>query len=243
MNTSPLPREPETVVLAFFAGNDLGDSRRFVEYENEGRTFSARVHEGKQPLGLLGSVSTSSVHRELASVKTVCVLSLSADRGYRATDAGCVLRRVLNPHWASDAETIRASVDYSLTRTSIEEMAESQHSRGAEFVLMYIPQKAELYWRFLSDDGRAEIVRSVGRNPKYRGLEAIDRNIGAQREVMRTMASEIGIPFLDLTPALLAAIRDGQVPWFFADTHWNQVGHNIARIALLDFLNQTNLES
>ena len=59
---------------------------------------------------------------------------------------------------------------------------------------------------------------------------------------MAELADELDIPFLDLTFTLSEAINGGQQSYFFADTHWNQTGHNLARIALLDFMNQSNLD-
>ena len=45
-----LPRKPEIVVLAFFAGNDLGDNESFAEMISEGLTRHDLLHRGKNPL-------------------------------------------------------------------------------------------------------------------------------------------------------------------------------------------------
>ena len=70
----------------------------------------------------------------------------------------------------------------------------------------------------------------------------VGENLSVQRDLMAELADELDIPFLDLTFTLTEAINDGKQPYFFADTHWNQTGHNLARIALLDFLNRSNLD-
>ena len=43
------------------------------------------------------------------------------------------------------------------------------------------------------------------------------------------------IPLLDLTPALIASTRAGEVPWFQYDTHWNEIGHRVAARELVEW--------
>ena len=231
-----LPRHPETVVLAFFAGNDLNDSKVFSDNLSEGLTFADRVHGDKNPLDysvlfhLLLYVRRSSEPEKQA----LCHYPQIAETEPRTPVA---FYKAFLPNLAKDGEAIRNSEAFRLAWAGISEMAEAQHSRGAAFVLMYIPQKAELYWPYLNAQSKAEIIAGVQTDRRFTGLEGIEGNLSAQRDVLQQMASAIGIPFLDLTPVLQEAIDDGLSPWFVSDTHWNQVGHNIARIALLDFLN------
>ena len=64
----------------------------------------------------------------------------------------------------------------------------------------------------------------------------IDANLSRQRDWMKALCAEFEIDFLDMTPLLREAIEAGAAPYFLADTHWNQIGHNLARQALRDFL-------
>ena len=109
-------------------------------------------------------------------------------------------------------------------------------------MLLYIPQRAELYWNHLDEASKATIVAVESRDRRITGLDKIDENLSVQRDIIKQLAADLGVSFLDLTPPLADAIRAGQSPYFFADTHWNQLGHNVARNALLDFLNRSNLE-
>ena len=147
------------------------------------------------------------------------------------------------PMLGADRDSLMKSEGLQLTKQSISEMASDLESYGADLLLLYIPQRAELYWNYLDAESKARIVEVESRDSRITGPKTIDNNLTAQREVMRELAKELEIAFLDLTVPLSESVRAGQSPYFFADTHWNQQGHNIARNALLDFLNRSNLET
>ena len=129
-----------------------------------------------------------------------------------------------------------------LTKMSISEMASTLTASDGKLIIMYIPTKMEIYWNYLDDESKGKYIAIESREYNVGGLKYLDPNMHVQRQVMRELAAEIGVSFFDLTPALEDAIRAGQSPYFFADTHWNQVGHDIVRSALLDFLNRSNLD-
>ena len=154
-----------------------------------------------------------------------------------------VFFRKFLPQLRQKEEALLDSEPLRLTRTSISEMASALSATGGELIIMYIPTKLEMYWQYLDDESKARFIDIETREHDVPGLKYLDANLHAQRHVMRDLAAELGVAILDLTPPLDEAIREGISPYFFADTHWNQQGHNIARNALLDFLNQSNLET
>ena len=240
-NTFALPRQPELALVAFFAGNDLGDSLGFARMRREGLTRRDLTHQGKNPLDY-----TVVFHllRFLAQATTPveesdCHYPLLAQTEPPTPVA--FYKRFL-PLLGMDKASLLASEMLQITRRSIEEMARAIQTKGGQLILMYIPQKAELYWDYLDDASKEKIIATESMDRSLTGLENIDQNLSVQRAVMRELADEIGVSFLDLTAPLAEAIQAGKAPYFFADTHWNQEGHNIARNALLDFLNGTNLE-
>lgn len=239
-NAFALPRKPKLVILAFFAGNDLQDTARFSEMQRAGMNWHDVTHRGKRLLDysvvfrLLQFVSETTT----SSPKTSCHYPMMAQTDPPTPVA---FYRKFLPVLGADEQTLHNSEEFRLTKTSVSEMAAALKLTGAELLLMYIPQKAELYWDYLDDESKQTIIDVESRDRQLLGLQNIDTNLSAQREAMRQLAVEIGIAFLDLTPALAESIRSGQSPYFFADTHWNQLGHDIARNALLDFLNRSNL--
>ena len=236
-----LPRRPETIVLAFCGGNDLNDTRFFADMQRAGLTRQAIAHRGKTALDY------SVVFRLLQFLSEVAAPDAAAECHYPVaaqTDPPTPVAffRQFLPLLSRDKASLLESEELRLTKTSLSEMASALDATGGAFILMYIPQKAELYWRRLDAESKEAIIAADSRDGQFDGLDKIDENLSVQRDVMREIADELDIAFLDLTPALSEAIDRGSKPYFFADTHWNQEGHNIARNALLDFMNRSNLE-
>jgi len=237
-----VPRQPELVILAFFAGNDLNDTQFFADMQRKGITLHDKVHRDKNPLDY------SVVFRLLQYISeaTTPVNEYGCHYPMIAhTDPPTPIAFFRNflPVLGEDRETLLQSEKLQLTRTSISEMANALKQNDAQLLIMYIPQRAELYWNYLDETSKATIIEVESRDPQITGLEKIDENLSIQRDVMRQLAADLDVSFLDLTSPLSEAIRSGVSPYFFADTHWNQQGHNIARNALLDFLNRSNLET
>ncbi len=235
-----LPREPETVVIAFFAGNDLDDTQFFADMQRDGITRRDIAHRGKTPLDY------SVVFRLLQFIADATVFAPKRPCHYpriahTEPPSQIVFAKIFLPTLGADRDSLLASDKLRLTRESLSEMAAALRAKDAELILMYIPSKPELYWTYLDDASKSIIVAVHSRDTRLKDLDTIDLNLHVQREVMRETADELGIGFLDLTAPLDEAIRAGQSPYFFADTHWNQLGHDIARNALKDFLERQAL--
>ena len=228
-----LPRHPEIAVLAYFGGNDLIDNERFAELQQAGLTFA---DQDRNPLDYLVSFHLALLLRDsiTAASDKACHYPQAA-----LTDppASVAFFNDLIPALAIEESALRASDMYQLTEAAIIEMAAMVQSSGAAFVLMYIPQKAELYWEYLNQESKQFILDELPIS-----ADQVDANLTVQREAVASLAAEHGFIFLDLTPALAEAIAQGESPYFFADTHWNQVGHDIARRVLLKCVRQLTLD-
>ncbi len=239
--TFALPRMPETVVWAYFAGNDLADSLEFAEMLAKGRSFAEANHHGKLLLdySVLFNLALQLFNRINRSLAAPCHYPQMA-----ATDppTPVAFYDEFLPILTWDEERLRGSEAFGLTRVSLTEIAEAQLARESRAILMYIPQKAEIYWHRLTDQAKATIVAALDPQYRFEDYRSIDANFMAQRNLLGELASELSIEFLDLTERLAAAASEGQAPYFYSDTHWNQLGHNIARNALLEQLNQSTLE-
>ncbi len=234
-----LPRQPEMVILAYFAGNDLRDNQDYEEMRSAGQTFADRAHQRANPL------EYSVLFHLLMFLRSQ---ALSEDCHYPQIaetnpPSPIAFYDDFLPLLALDKATLQASEMFRLTYDSISEMAKALDTRGAKLVLLYIPQKAELYWRYLSVESKNTIVSALPKEELSITVKLIDANLRVQRDLMREVSAQLGLDFIDLTSALAEAISQGQSPYFFADTHWNQDGHNIARKTLLDFLNGFTLDS
>jgi len=241
MEAYALPRDPELVILAYFAGNDLQDSLTFQRQSQADEANSSETGRRKSPLDYSVLFNIAYAFRSLVSrdANQPCHYPQMA-RTEPPTPIAFYDEFLSS--FALDSQSLQESEKFRITRDAIGDMAETLHARGSQLILMYIPQKAELYWELLSDESKAAIHSGSKIFDSTIGASAVSANLWAQRDLMAEMAANLNIAFLDLTPALSDAVSGGEQPYFFADTHWNQAGHNIARIALLDFLNQSNLE-
>lgn len=231
-----LPLQPDTVVLAYFAGNDLSDNQVFQDLRRDGKTIADRVHQDRSPFEYLVTVHLALYLRDVI---------------HKANLSGCHYPQVANtepampvaffddmlPVLALNADALRPSDMFQLTLTTTVDLSRDLQARGIRFVFMYIPQKAELFWEYLDHQGKREIGNYVTEYVSPVAAEVIDKNISAQRDLWQSIAQEQGIEFLDMTSALRAALENGSSPYFFADTHWNQLGHDLARGELQKILN------
>lgn len=99
-------------------------------------------------------------------------------------------------------------------KEAISAFAEEMAQRGANFHLVYVPTK----FRVLAD---------LCSFPDGSRLGNIPDHLSPLREDMRSWAQDAGIDLLDLTIPLQAAARAGSIPWFWGDTHWNEIGHTV----------------
>lgn len=231
-----LPRMPETVILAYFAGNDLADNQEFTDLQRQGISYAQHVHRGRNPFDYMVTVHLALFARDMINKST------SANCHYPQTAATSPPTAVafydrMVAGLATDQQTLQGIVIFQRTASAVMELANSLQEQGIRFVFMYIPQKAELYWRWLSDESKTNIAAHLPSTDGRITAESIDRHLTTQRDLWASLTDEHSFLFLDLTKPLDEAIENGQTPYFFADTHWNQLGHDIARDALRDFLN------
>ena len=231
-----LPLQPDTVVLAYFAGNDLSDNLVFLEMRRQGMSIADRVHQNRSPFEYLVTVHLALYLRDIIHKANINDCHYPQVAGTDPAMPVAFFDEML-PILALDANALRASDMFQATLTSVIEMSQDLKTRGIRFVMMYIPQKAELFWPYLNAESKRAIATHFTERVSPIAPEMIDQNISAQRDLWMSVALEQRIEFLDLTPALRLAIENGNSPYFFADTHWNQLGHDLARQELQKFLN------
>ncbi len=235
LNAFGMPRHPELVVLAFFAGNDMTDNLVFSELRGQGLTFADQVYRDRSPLEFLVTVHIALYFRDqvIASTQDCHYPQLA----HTAPPMPVSFFDDMLPMLAMDRDSLRKSKMYEAMAIGLRAMANALRESGVRFLLMYIPQKAEVFWRYLDAEAKQQIVNALREQNAAITVESIDNNLSTQADLMRDLAAANGIEFMDLTPALRSAIESGSSPYFFADTHWNQHGHNIAGQALRDRLN------
>lgn len=107
---------------------------------------------------------------------------------------------------------------------SLERLKHAIAAQGATMTLVWIPSKERVYLPLLPADRLVAHVTN--------GSQQVD---GLER-VMAQYARQAGVSFLDLTPALEAAARNGEALYFSADGHLNSAGNALVGETVSAFL-------
>ncbi|MBN2302825.1 MAG: hypothetical protein JXQ72_00010, partial [Anaerolineae bacterium] len=141
-----LPRDPQVVVMAFYEGNDLQDSWKFHEarerYESSGGDRNPlALHSQFRPARFLMTYNLLVWLADELKPSGDCPFPVTDAYGHRMGyyPASFSLMMV-------DADTLRTSEIYAVTRDAILDAAAKTEAQGATFVLMFIPNKAHTHW-------------------------------------------------------------------------------------------------
>jgi lysophospholipase L1-like esterase len=260
-------RRPRIVVLAFFAGNDIFDAEAFDEFE---RTGSERASPGWQIKDVVSRADNwfvvSALHAAAAWTTTrqrveardsqeqprVSATSgedpVVFDRGmFTAAVNGSRIRFAFMPPYLNtltfSERELSERAGWRLTREALIAMRDVSRGVEAQFVVMFLPFKAQVYLPWLrsnlSDDqlGRSLEFYLPDRARKLR-IEALMENRLAQNRMMQAFCDQQGIAFLDVSDALEARVLSGENVYFPDESHLNEAGHAVVADALARYLGQ-----
>jgi lysophospholipase L1-like esterase len=261
-----IPHRPSTVVLAYFAGNDIADAERFDRFEH-GQSESQSL--GWQIKDVYSRADTWFVTSALSASagwfarrERPFVVSASAapapnppiravapfDRGlFTLNVQDHVLQWAFMPPYLNmmnfSERELRTRHGWRLTRDAILAMDRTSRAAGATFVVMFLPFKSQVYWPLLE--------RSLTPGALHAALEFYLKNNGrpvdatvlrnnrlTQNAMMRELCESNGIPFLDTTSVLQQHVESGENVYFPDDSHLNESGLDIVAGALAGFLSQ-----
>jgi SGNH hydrolase-like domain, acetyltransferase AlgX len=153
--------------------------------------------------------------------------------------------------WLSlSEEEIAASHSYRLVRETILQVQKLSEAAGARFLLVYVPSKSHVYLPYLNDP---ETVARVFIDVPRLGLdeagfiqftnetatpELVRQHMDDQVILLADFAAEHNIRYLDLTPTFQEEARAGAELYYPFDTHWNQLGHNLAAETINWYINE-----
>lgn len=105
---------------------------------------------------------------------------------------------------------------------SLESFADRVRSAGGRYSAVFVPKKLRVLADLCTfpEDGEFKNARS---------------DVGTFRDDMNAWSGKSGIPVFDLTEPLVRVAKDGRIPWFWGDTHWNDVGQAAAARALAEW--------
>jgi len=243
-----LKKQPHLVILAYFEGNDLYDAGsyaqanpfilfRFGRYilNQSVEAWHKRSLDRASPAVIsndLYPITITINHKELQTVFFSSYIS-----------------------WLSlSREAIAASQNYRLVRETILQIQQLSESVGANFLLVYVPSKEHIYVPHLTDtDIRARVFADVPtieldeagflQFTNERATPELTRQHKEdQANLLADFAAENHIRFLDLTPVFQEEAEMGTELYYPFDTHWNQLGHNLAAETINKYLEEMPLD-
>lgn len=239
-----LKKQPQWVIMAYFEGNDLYDA---ASYEQANPFILFRFGRYILGQGVEAWRERRSGGAQAADIPT-----------YRYPITITINHKELQMvffssyiSWLSlSEEAIAASQNYRLARETILQVQELSEAAGAHFLLVYVPSKSHVYLPYLDD---AETVARVFIDVPRLELdeagfiqftnetatpELTRQHMDDQASLLADFAAEHGINYLDLTPYLQEEAGTGAELYYPFDTHWNQLGHNLAAETIYEYIKE-----
>lgn len=257
---------PSHVVLAYFAGNDIFDAERFEQFQQRGQAEGSSLGwpvkdvYGRADTWFVTSALSASAswlahrHRPFLVRAAASAPPHDPEIQARAPFDGGLFSVQVEGHllqWAfmppylntlnfSKRELLARS-GWRLTREAILAMQQTSRDAGAEFTVMFLPFKSQVYWPLLERSvGPDELRRALSFYLKDNGrpidIEAMRVNRLAQNAMLRELCASAGIPFLDTTSLLQQHVESGENVYFPDESHLNEIGQGVVADALAAFL-------
>lgn len=214
-NRYALPLHPRTVVWMFFEGNDLQD---VIAYQ----------HEVEHPASYWHAAWTRSFTRS-AYLETKRILSppakppgVSRSGVYKSAKGTAVTTYFMYRSKPLSPQELRAVDETVQTLAAVEKLCVAQQTK---LVFVFVPTKFRVLRSFCQFPAESEC----------RNWEPTDLS---DRLKTGLRAAAPGVEYLDLTPSLVAAAAQGDLPYYPDDEHWSPAGHKIAAQAIHDYLAQ-----
>ncbi len=221
---------PRYAVFCWFDGNDLNDTREYEQWQLRGQYYDfarggvvARyVRVVNETFDLLAPMFTglrqaptvsdralgSTTHPDLALVRLGDKLE-TMRFGYLSS--------------TRDATTLLETEDWQRVKRAFESFAAVARANKILPVLLFIPDKWQIYAPYVSDTSGARVIENLSASLRFRSSSA---------EAISTLSRRVGIPVIDLSSVFAEDAAHGGLLYYAFDTHWNPRGRQIAARAI-----------
>jgi lysophospholipase L1-like esterase len=208
-----LPLQPRTVVWLFFEGNDLTDVTHYHRAMENPPTFW-RSYWAR-------SFTRSAVNevRGLFAAHAEKPPGVSRSGVLQTSTGNNVTLYFFNTPPLTQ-ENLSALDETAATIETAHKLCAAQ---GARLIFVYVPTKFRVFHSFCR----------FPQESKCRDWVVSDLPDRLQK-ALGSVAPEVG--YLDLTPALIDAVKAGKLPYYPDDEHWSPEGHKVAAEAINDYL-------
>ena len=218
-----LAYKPDIVLIVIYVRNDFDDALGLLYWNAGHQRPKANIDEhGKLifenipvPIAFHALKANSRlfqlVHKRLSGRKSVINIPPEA-RLFKKEES---------------AEVGRAK---KVMREIIKKAHHLSHENGADFVVVVAPSMVQVY-----PDNYWNAIK------KRYHLRDEDYDLLVLNKVLERTCTDLGVPLLDLTPALRARAAAGKTLYYPLNTHWNTLGHSVVGEAITKYLNDTGL--
>jgi len=169
--------------------------------------------------GVDGDAAPSTESRSFVRALVVATQRLTQPVDAAVQRRACEINgQIYTFFWTAEDYDESAS-EHDAIMTEIRAAASETKAAGGRYALVYVPNK----------------LRILGPScewPAETDTKDLSPWLSPWRARVQADAKAAGIPLLDLTEPLLSSMREGKVPWFWGDTHPNEVGHEIMATAV-----------
>jgi hypothetical protein len=229
-----LDSSPQWVILAFFEGNDLHDAASYAQ-----ASYFILPRFGKYVMqhgldAFSEGDSSGDTTSEAPNYRYPITVKVNGNDLQLAFFSYYVA-------WLSvSRDVIESSQNYALVEETIIEARDLTEAAGAQFLLVYVPSKEHVYLPYLKDpDVLANVFTDVPSmelgeagflqfTNKQVSPELASQHSDDQSSLLAAFAAGQNIHYLDLTPVFQEQASSGVELYYPFDTHWNQLGHNLA---------------
>lgn len=153
---------------------------------------------------------------------------------------------------------IEQSRNFDLVSQPILELNLEVEQAGGELLIVYVPSKEHVYLPVILRENQQAMPKVLQGVPMmilgpggYLVADSDSRitperlldNLNGQRDALVSFANERELNFLDLTPWFQIQAASGVELYYFADTHWNQDGHDLAAKIIAEQIRRTSLHA
>ena len=225
-------RQPKYAVLSFFEGNDLKDIREYVHWAKGGDYYhfnlSSKGALGRYRLALretaqhlteiakaVGKSGAASESQERTAVHPDIVDLNLAGQHYKARFGYDIDTR--------DNSQLAQTDEFKDFRKLLTEFQKVCSEHQIVPLFLFIPTKAHIYAEYTTD------LSGTNWTSIRETQVAAKDNV---RNVIISLANELHIQPIDLTPVFGRAAQEGKLLYYPFDTHWNRAGREVAAEAV-----------
>jgi hypothetical protein len=210
-----LPLQPRTVVWMFFEGNDLQDVIAYRhDVQNPPTYWHAFWARSFSRSAYLAAKRIFDPPAKPPGIKRSGV--------YQPANGKPVPTYFMYRSKALSPEELQAADETVATLAAVEKVCAA---RQTQLIFVFVPTKFRVLHSFCQFPAESECRNWVPTDLSERLQSGL-------------RAAAPGVEYLDLTPYLVAAAAQGELPYYPDDEHWSPAGHKVAAAAIHDYLAQ-----